>query len=171
MSSIFLNPLIKKPAVDAAGEGENYQAQAARKEFSMSNCSTKIFVSGHCVGEVKNGAFIKSIVGSRHLLTHPPAIALSVDSLKQAKALGATEIRITDRETGTVYSADIAYFEHYSFPVQRGGYEAQRALPLERFSVTMTATPAYQSMPTITASVQDSGPLVKTETVQLSFTF
>lgn len=48
-----------------------------------------------------DGCFFKTIVGSRHLLRTPPAIAYYVSVLRRAKSLGATRLVVMDRETGT----------------------------------------------------------------------
>lgn len=103
----------------------------------MSDCSTKkILVSGRIVGEVADGLFKKNISGSRHILHSPRAIALSVESLTEAEHAGAREIQINDKETGRVYSCSVDEFREKSFPIQRGGFEPQLALPLDKFNVT-----------------------------------
>lgn len=99
---------------------------------------TKIIVSNRYVGDVSSGVFRKSIKGSRHILRTPPAICLSVDSLRQAEQCGAREIQVADTESGRVYSSTVEHFKRFSFDVQRGGFEAQRGLSLERWSLTET---------------------------------
>lgn len=108
----------------------------------MSNSITKsagggypIFAGGKVVGKVKSAVFSKQIKGSKHLLLKPRAIALDVDSLRQAKDYGAKTIRITDMESGIVYSCDMAHFDRHSFELNRG-FGSQRALPLDRWTVT-----------------------------------
>ncbi len=98
----------------------------------------RIRVAGYIVGEVASGVFTKSIFGSRHILRKPRAIALAVESLTQAEQVGAHDIQITDKESGWVYSCSIEQFKEYAFPIQRGGFEPQLALPIERF---ITSTP------------------------------
>jgi len=88
------------------------------------------------VGDVTSGVFKKNILGSRHILRKPPAIALSVESLTQAEQFGASEVQITDTESGRVYSCSIEFFKGNSFPIQRGGFEPQLALPIGKFDVT-----------------------------------
>lgn len=88
------------------------------------------------MGEVVGEVFKKNITGSRHILHKPRAIALSVESLTQAEHAGAREIQINDKETGRVYSCSIDDFRDKSFPIQRGGFEPQLALPLDKFEVT-----------------------------------
>lgn len=95
-----------------------------------------VYANGRVVGKVQAGAFRKSIDFSKHALRYPPALALSVDSLQQAKRAGAEAIEIYDRETGRVYSCAITHFMRYSFELQRGGYERQRALPLRYWTAS-----------------------------------
>jgi len=98
--------------------------------------SYQVRVAGRHVGDVVSGVFKKRISGSRHILRKPRALALSIESLKQAEHVGACEIEITDRESKNVYSCSIEYFKEHAFPIQRGGFEPQLALPIGRFDVT-----------------------------------
>lgn len=103
----------------------------------MSDCSTKkIYTGGRVVGKVVGDVFKKNISGSRHILHKPRAIALSVESLTQAEKVGAQEIQITDKESGALYACPFERFKEYAFPIQRGGFEPQMALTLDRFDVT-----------------------------------
>lgn len=103
----------------------------------MSDCSTKkIYTGGRVVGEVVGEVFKKNISGSRHILHKPRAIALSVESLTQAEKVGAQEIQITDKESGALYACPFERFKEFAFPIQRGGFEPQMALTLDRFDVT-----------------------------------
>jgi len=89
-----------------------------------------IHAGGHIVGQVKNGVFSKTVTGSRHFLKVPPAIALSVDSLHQAQAVGAFDVAIYDKETRTTYRASIAHILENGFELNRG-FGLQIALPFE----------------------------------------
>lgn len=97
---------------------------------------TPVYASGRIVGKVQGREFCKVIQFSKHALRKPPALALSSDSLLQAENLGATSIKITDMESGRVYSCSIEHFRRYAFDLQRGGFENQKALPLDRWDVT-----------------------------------
>jgi len=140
----------------------------------MSNSNTDshpIYVCSIFVGFVRGNTFYKNIKGSKHLLTTPPALALSVDSLTQAERAGATEIEITDKESGCIYFSTISHFRRYSFDLQRGGYEKQRALVLERWTVTHTdaptgTNPSYSGAPQVIATNETEPP--KYAEVQLS---
>lgn len=109
----------------------------------MKNCSTNlspspipIRVAGRHVGEVVQGVFQKTIIGSRHILRVPPSIAISVESLELAERAGAREIQIRDSETGRLYTCTVEHFRRRAFPIQRGGFEPQLALLLEDFEVS-----------------------------------
>lgn len=97
---------------------------------------TKIYAGGRVVGDVSNGVFRKVVSASKHFLYSPRAIALDVDSIRQAKAAGAVGILVTDRETGREYSCDFGHFDRFSFELDRG-HGRQRALVLDRWVVTM----------------------------------
>lgn len=94
----------------------------------------KVFVSARYVGSVEGGVFKKTIKGEKHMLHSPRAIALSVESLRQAEAFGAHDIEIKDAESGILYSCSILHFKRFCFELQRGGFEKQKALPLDRFN-------------------------------------
>lgn len=87
------------------------------------------------VGKVQSAVFSKQIKGSKHILRKPRAIALDADSLRQAKEYGAATIRITDTESGAVYSCDMTHFYRYSFELNRG-FGLQRAMVLDRWTMT-----------------------------------
>ena len=138
-----------------------------QKETFMS--ITKIYTGGHFVGTVSGGIFHKSIKASRHLLRQPPAICLSVESLQQAERAGACEIEVTDTETGRVYHSTTEHFRRYAWQIQRGNFEKQYAMSLERWSVTVTDAPKYQSNATSTAyHAPTVTELHKPEAVQIS---
>lgn len=68
--------------------------------------SIPIYAQHKRVGAVVGTTFHKDRVkASSGFLRHPPAIALSVDSLEDALDAGATEVQVTDIESGMVYRA------------------------------------------------------------------
>ena len=120
----------------------------------MSNSSTnpkdkayQIRVSNRYVGEVRGGMFKKRIQFSKHSLHTPPALALSVESLRVSEEFGAREIEITDIESGRIYHCTFEHFKRYSWELQRGGFERQLALALERWSVTGEPVACIKSVP------------------------
>ena len=145
----------------------------------MSNDSTKIKekpyhlqVANRFVGEVEDGKFKKRIQFSKHALHTPPALALSVESLVQAERFGAQEIEITDLESGRVFLCTLEHFKRYSWQLQRGGFEPQRAMALDRWTVTapITYTQASANVYQSNQTALLTEPVVKkAEPVQLSF--
>jgi hypothetical protein len=128
----------------------------------MQSITQKVWNGAQVVGKVEAGTFKKSIFASRHMLRQPPAISLSVDSLRQAEFYGAQNIEVKERESGLVYSCTMTHFKQYSFDLQRGAYEKQRALPLSFWNITggtSTDTPA---------PVYHEAEAVKPEAVQMS---
>ena len=115
--------------------GNTYYSQRPKKDKGKN-----VRVGRRVVGKVKNGVFYRNIQGSRHLLRMPPAIALAVECVEQAIRYGATAIEVTDKETGRVYHSTIENFQQYSFKLQRGGFEPQLALTLERWN---TVSPVH----------------------------
>jgi len=103
----------------------------------MNNSSTKkVFINSRFVGEVIGSVFRKRIKGSKHILRTPRAIALSVDSLRQAESYGAQAIEIQDKDSGLIYRATIEHFKRFCFELCRGGFEPQKALMLDRWDVS-----------------------------------
>jgi hypothetical protein len=89
---------------------------------------------GRVVAEVQNGALVKRVKGSVHMLQKPRAWCCDVDILHQAEVLGATQVRIEDVETGNTYVAPLSRFWTRGFPVRRGHGE-QRGLLLADWQV------------------------------------
>ncbi|NLE75620.1 MAG: hypothetical protein GX605_02560 [Chloroflexi bacterium] len=90
--------------------------------------------AGRVVGFVGSDGVLRKSVQPDHYLRRPPAIAWDVCALEEAEDLGATRCEVEDAETGAVYSAPLADFWRFGFPIDRG-HGAQRALVLERWQV------------------------------------
>lgn len=73
-------------------------------------------------------------IRDQHLVTRPQAIAFDVAVLDESEKLGATDIRVTHRERGTIYTCTIETFRKHGFPIRRG-HGSQWALPLDWFSI------------------------------------
>jgi hypothetical protein len=141
--------------------------------YTPARKGNQIFVAGHFVGTVEGGIFKKAIKFSKHALQKPPALALSVESMRQAEGVGARQIEITDKESGYIYSCTLEHFKRYSWQIQRGGFEPQRALALDRWTLTMsdhitpvTVTTSAQPFYTESTSTHEVTPIHK-EPVQL----
>lgn len=96
--------------------------------------------NGKVVGRLDGDTLTKTVHSSRHLLRKPPAWALDVASLDQAKALGARRVALHDADTGATYEAPLDLFDLYAFDLDRG-FGRQRALPLERWAKRMVGEP------------------------------
>ena len=84
---------------------------------------------GKMVGLVKDGVFVRSF-RSEHILQKPPALAFDLVSLRQIQALNVKILRLTNTESGEVYSVFLSTFLEHSFEFDRG-FGKQRALPLQ----------------------------------------
>lgn len=97
---------------------------------------TPIFsVGGKPCGKVGGDTWYKTIAGSRHILRQPPAIAFDLETVNQAERAGAVRVRVTDRETGTLYTASLAHIREAGFSFDRG-FGWQIALPLQGWTIT-----------------------------------
>lgn len=97
--------------------------------------------SGRIVGCVRGGVLYKSVRGSLHFLRRPPGIAFDVASLEQAQGAGAEEVVVVDRETGRVYTADIAHIRRFGVLFNRG-FGSQIVLPFRLWSASGDGPPA-----------------------------
>lgn len=97
---------------------------------------TPIYLPGRDkpIGFVSGGIFRKTIVGSKHMLRSPRAIAFDTCTLDAAERAGAAHVSVTDSETGMVYMASIADVRRYGFNIARG-HGQQIGLTLDRWSI------------------------------------
>jgi hypothetical protein len=72
------------------------------------------------VGYVKGDTFFKTVTGSKHFLKDPPAIAFGADSIRDAKAMGATEIHIYDKQARRHYFTTMLVLEKDGGHLDRG---------------------------------------------------
>ena len=77
---------------------------------------------------MENDTFFKTI-RKNHILRKPPAIALDLQSLRDAEAAGATHVEIDIREDGTIYRAPISGIWAKGFEFDRG-WGSQQGLVL-----------------------------------------
>jgi hypothetical protein len=83
--------------------------------------SIPILTQHRRVGAVVDHTFHKDrVCGSKHFLRNPPGIALSVESLSAARAVGADEISITDTETDLTYRTTYQTIHDHGFRFDRG---------------------------------------------------
>ena len=108
------------------------------RKKQLNSQATPVYRSdGRAVGRVEGGVFRRVMRSTVHQLQRPPAWAADVDALDQARAAGASQVEIFDRDTGETYRAELADFYRHGVRVSRG-HGVQLALPLGRWSVTMS---------------------------------
>lgn len=94
---------------------------------------------GKVIGEVVGDTFRKSVVGSKHFLQNPPAIACDVYSLQEAQKVGAYWLVVRDAESGKTYTVSIGKLLLYGFKVERG-FGSQKALLMKEWITGGMAT-------------------------------
>ena len=74
-----------------------------------------------------------------YFLKNPPALAFSQEAVETARALGASEIQITitDASPVQVWTCTMPHFLEYAIPIQRGKWEPQYALTLDRWTKSL----------------------------------
>jgi hypothetical protein len=105
--------------------------------MSVSNCSTKSrrlvkLPDGRVIGWLEGATFTKPVCGSKHRLRRPPAWAVDADVFDELIMPVAKELRIEDKETGTVYEVSVAYFDQHKGELDRH-FGRQYFLPLARW--------------------------------------
>lgn len=98
---------------------------------------TNITIGKILVGWVSDETFYKTILGSKHLLRRPRAIAFDVSTLEDAEEAGARFVDVKDNETGTIYRTHIKMIWLHGFKLNRG-FGDQQALPLEYWLINET---------------------------------
>lgn len=75
---------------------------------------------GKIVAVIVGDTLTKTIDGWPHMLHNPVAIAIDAGAVAQAERLGVTQIAVTDRTSGRVYSCMMRDFLAYSWRLDRG---------------------------------------------------
>jgi len=128
---------------------EKPQPQRQRSSFAIANHNTEfpLKVNNRIVA-VLRGSVLDIRRTTAGLLRVPPALAIACDVLNLAESMGCREIVATITDTGRVYGISLADFQAHSWPIERGGYEPQKACPLAAFSNQAThSTPALSKVP------------------------
>jgi len=86
--------------------------------------------SGRMVALLKGNTIHKHIMGSKHLLKTPPAIAIDCVALDAGEQGGATRVLVLDKESDAEYRASIQTIREHGFTFNRG-YGRQIALALD----------------------------------------
>jgi hypothetical protein len=135
-----------RPGTPAAGVEKRASAGFSLKSIvhpSVKSGGIPIEDNGRVVGYLRGTILHRKMVGSRHILTNPPSIALGIDPLNKAIQLSAETIWIQDTETGLEYRTDIWNFKNKAILINRG-FGDQMALPLVYWRVTDPRHPEDQ---------------------------
>lgn len=102
---------------------------------NQSKLQVPIYSNEKLVGKVSKGKFKRRIKFSIHALRKPPALALSLEVLRQIEQAGTKEIELTDIESGRIFNTMLENFYLYAIPIHRGNFGRQLALPLNRWGI------------------------------------
>lgn len=107
------------------------QANVKIAEISIPSYKSakKIKVGDRIVGEVLGNTFVKHLHSKTHFLRKPRAICFDLRSLEQAQKFGATEVKIYDMDSRSIYLAPIERIYRKGFYLNRG-YGEQIGLTL-----------------------------------------
>jgi hypothetical protein len=102
--------------------------------------------AGQPAGHIDGTVLRKRVDIRRHQLRVPPAWATDEAILLEAEACGARTVELMD-EQGTMWTAPLAAFFRDGIGIDRG-FGAQRALPLQYWSVRSTGqAPLWEDSP------------------------
>jgi hypothetical protein len=87
-----------------------------------------IYAGGKVIGQVRGDTFYKTIK-NKHMLKVPPAIANDVEALGDAMRAGANNVCITNKDSGTKYTASMERILNKGKRFNRG-FGEQIFLPL-----------------------------------------
>lgn len=91
-------------------------------------------------GIVYGDTLRKSLQGSKHFLRQPAGIAIDLEALDRAEAVGAVRIEIIDVESETVFTSTIEHFRHAGLEINRG-FGQQLVLPFSGWVKRSKGTP------------------------------
>ena len=114
-----------KPAAGTAGQGTTRGVDAHQTYYSA---------DGKPVARLCGRTLKKKARASSHMLRRPPAWAIDVAILEQARRDGAQTIEITDIESRKVYTATVYAFDLHGFKFNRG-FGDQIGLALSHWKV------------------------------------
>ncbi|CUU34462.1 MAG: hypothetical protein KatS3mg021_0070 [Fimbriimonadales bacterium] len=89
--------------------------------------------NGKGYGVIENRTLKKRVVGTKHFLRKPPAIAIDAELFQRYRAEFDT-IEVQDVETGAVYRLSAKHFDYWRWELERG-YGKQYAVALSRWKV------------------------------------
>jgi hypothetical protein len=97
-----------------------------------------VYIGGRQVAVLRGGSLCDIRRRSNGFLYNPPRVAISEELLE---TLGdSVVLQFTNLDTHDVYTCTVRDFRHASAPIQFGGYEPQRACPIERMNHTVSGS-------------------------------
>ena len=106
-----------------------------------------VYAGSQIVGRLAGDTFYKRVHSKEHFLFAPPAIAFGLDSLRQVRAAGAQWVEVLDLDTSRIYRASIEAIFAFGRETQRGGFERQIFLVLDRWTVRPAGGPSKPGAP------------------------
>lgn len=101
----------------------------------MNSLSQPVYrADGKIVAQVSGQYLTKTVSASKHFLRFPPTIANDIAGLEEAEGLGATQVRVTDVESGKVYCASLNQIWTKGREFDRG-HGPQQMLPLRYWNI------------------------------------
>jgi hypothetical protein len=93
------------------------------------------FLHGKKIGVIDGESFVKEIRGSKHIMRKPHAIFFDIQSLRDVERLGCKRVRVTDKETGDIYAAELSLIWQHAI-YKNYGYGEQVGLAVNLFTIT-----------------------------------
>jgi hypothetical protein len=109
----------------------------ARQELLAASGKVAATLDGDCLK--------KQLDGSRHFLRKPAGIAFDDAILRAAERAGARSVWVRDRETGDVYTCQLADFALHAVKVDRG-FGLQYCLPFAFWRVRRAGAPVQMAL-------------------------
>jgi hypothetical protein len=107
------------------------------------NNSTKVqFLHGKKIGTIDGESFVKEIRGSKHIMRKPHAIFFDISSLREVESLGCKRVRVTDKETGDIYAAELSLIWQHAI-YKNYGYGEQVGLAVNLFTIEYKGTDTH----------------------------
>ena len=105
------------------------------------------YANNRKVGRIDGDTLKKTVDADKHFLRCPPAIAFELDSLRQVRAEGVQWAEVTDKKNRRIYRASVDAILKVGREMERGGFERQIYLTLDRWQVRAVGQPVPDPKP------------------------
>lgn len=96
------------------------------------------YLNGKKIGVLDGDCFVKEISGSKHIMRSPHAIFFDISSLRKVEGQGCKCVRVSDKETGDIYVAELSLIWRRAI-YKNYGYGEQVGLSVDLFDITRKA--------------------------------